>query len=91
MNLKETNKLRKELLDSNLFDANGIEIEHISIPNPDSSKYEGFAFKIKRTTKRLKEPSYAVLKDFCHGHRLKISKTIEKGYWVIYTPNPKRA
>jgi len=86
MNLDEANRLRKEILDLGLFDAKGIEIERITIPNQDDSKYEGLALKIKRTTKRLEDNSYDVLEDFCRKRNLKISKTIEKEYWIIYTP-----
>ena len=81
MNLDEVSKLRKEILKLHLKDENGKEI-HVTIPNPDDSKYEGSRLKINKN--RLEEDSYCILKGFCKERQLKLRK--KNGFLTIYTP-----
>ncbi len=84
MNLKEVNEVRKELLGRHLKDEKGNEIKHITIPNPDNSKYEGCALKIGRT--RLDEASFYLLETTRKEHKLQRKDFEKNGYWTIYTP-----
>ena len=82
MNLKEVEEVRKALLDCHLKDGNGNEIKRITIPNPDDSKYEGYALKIK---KNLDKPSFLQLKNICSERKLKYTNFEKQGFYTIYT------
>lgn len=83
MDIKEVNEVRKALLEFHLKDEAGNEIEHIAIPNPDATKYEGDALRIKKT--QLDKKSLTFLEGICKKHKLQM-KNFEKGSLTIYTP-----
>lgn len=77
----DANELRKEILELHLKYANGKEI-HMTIPNPDESKYKGSRLKINKG--RLEENSFHVLEFFCKERKLTLKP--RDGYLTIYTP-----
>jgi hypothetical protein len=81
MNLDEANRLKRELGNLQFKKENGEEI-HITIPNPDDSRYEGSRLKINKG--RLEENSFHVLECFCKERKLTLKP--RNGYLTIYTP-----
>ncbi len=84
MNLDEANKIKEEILGWHLKDEIGIEITHITIPNPDKSKYEDLALKIKKT-KFDKVSLERLVNDILKKHQLVKKDLHNDGYLYICT------
>jgi hypothetical protein len=80
--LDEANRLKKELLNRHLKNANRKEAK-ITIPNCNDNRYEGCALKIEK----LDRDSFRVLNSICKERELR-RRIFEKGYWTIYTEKP---
>ncbi len=83
MNHIEASEVKKALLDCHLKDGNGNEIKRITLQNPDDSKYEGCALKVK---KNLENDSYLQLKKIVSERKLRYANFEKQGFYTIYTP-----
>ena len=83
MNQTEASEVKKALLDCRLKDGNGNEIKRITFQNPDESRYEGYALKVK---KNLDKTSFLKLKSICSERKLKYTNFEKQGFYTIYTP-----
>ena len=83
MNHTEASEVRKALLNCHLKDGNGNEIKRITFQNPDESRYEGYALKVK---KNLSKASFLQMKNICSERKLKYTNFEKQGFYTIYTP-----